>query len=116
MTDERLENVVGNLLRAGVLTAALIVLTGGVWYLATHGGQPSDFHRFRAQPRTIRAMARMSHADAIMLAGLLLLILTPISRVAFSLVAFALERDRLYVVVTAIVLSVLLYSIGTAWW
>jgi uncharacterized membrane protein len=43
--------------------------------------------------------------------GLLLLIATPIARVAFSLVAFMLERDRTYVVITAIVLTILLYSL-----
>ena len=43
--------------------------------------------------------------------GLLVLIATPIARVAFSLVAFALQRDRIYVIVTLIVLAVLLYSL-----
>jgi len=42
--------------------------------------------------------------------GLLLLIATPIARVAFSIVGFALERDRMYVVFTLIVLAILLYS------
>jgi uncharacterized membrane protein len=44
--------------------------------------------------------------------GLLLLIATPIARVAFSIVAFALEKDRMYVGFTAIVLTILLYSIA----
>jgi uncharacterized membrane protein len=43
--------------------------------------------------------------------GLLLLIATPIARVAFSVAAFALQRDRLYLVVTLIVLAVLIYSL-----
>jgi uncharacterized membrane protein len=43
--------------------------------------------------------------------GLLLLIATPIARVAFSVVAFAIQRDRLYVVATLIVLAVLMYSL-----
>jgi uncharacterized membrane protein len=42
---------------------------------------------------------------------LLLLIATPILRVAFSLVGFAIERDRAYVIITSIVLAVLLYSL-----
>ena len=33
-TDERVEQVVGNLLRAGVLTAAVVVAAGGFLYLA----------------------------------------------------------------------------------
>jgi uncharacterized membrane protein len=39
-----------------------------------------------------------------------LLIATPIVRVFLSIVGFAIERDRLYVVFTVIVLIVLLYS------
>jgi uncharacterized membrane protein len=42
--------------------------------------------------------------------GLLVLIGTPIARVAFSLVGFASERDRTYVVTKGIVLAVLIYS------
>jgi uncharacterized membrane protein len=44
--------------------------------------------------------------------GLLLLIATPVARVAFSVVAFALERERLYVIVTLAVLAVLLFSLA----
>jgi uncharacterized membrane protein len=43
--------------------------------------------------------------------GLLLLIATPVARVAFSVAAFAMQRDRLYVVVALIVLAVLMYSL-----
>jgi uncharacterized membrane protein len=35
---------------------------------------------------------------------------TPVMRVAFSVLAFALQRDRLYVAITLAVLVVLLYS------
>ena len=48
---------------------------------------------------------------AIIQFGLLLLIATPIARVAVSLIGFALERDRTYVVVTSIVLAILIYSV-----
>jgi uncharacterized membrane protein len=49
--------------------------------------------------------------------GLLLLIATPVARVAFSVFAFALQRDRLYVVVTLAVLGVLAFSMtgGQLW-
>jgi uncharacterized membrane protein len=43
--------------------------------------------------------------------GLVLLIATPVARVAMSLVAFILQRDRVYVVVTLIVLAVLIFSL-----
>jgi uncharacterized membrane protein len=47
--------------------------------------------------------------------GLLLLIATPVARVAFSLAAFAVQRDRLYVVVTLVVLGVLTFSMAGGW-
>jgi uncharacterized membrane protein len=50
-------------------------------------------------------------ARSIMQLGLLLLIATPIARVIFSVFAFAIEGDRMYVIFTLIVLSVLLYSL-----
>jgi uncharacterized membrane protein len=62
------------------------------------------------------AQAAQYKGQAIVMLGLLLLIATPVARVAFSIVAFALERDRLYVAITTIVLLLLVLSflIGAA--
>jgi uncharacterized membrane protein len=49
--------------------------------------------------------------QAIAQLGLLVLVATPIVRVVTSLVAFAIERDRLYVGITAAVLSILLAAV-----
>jgi uncharacterized membrane protein len=43
--------------------------------------------------------------------GLIVLIATPFVRVAGSLVAFARERDRRYVLITAVVLAVMCASV-----
>jgi uncharacterized membrane protein len=51
------------------------------------------------------------HARAVVQLGLVLLIATPVARVAMSLVAFALQRDRVYIVVTSIVLALLIFSL-----
>jgi uncharacterized membrane protein len=48
----------------------------------------------------------------VILLGLLLLVATPIARVALSLVAFMRQRDRRYVLITAIVLAILLFSLA----
>jgi uncharacterized membrane protein len=50
-------------------------------------------------------------AEAIIQLGLVLLIATPVARVAMSLVAFILQRDRVYIVVTTIVLGLLIFSL-----
>ena len=53
---------------------------------------------------------RALRPQAIAQLGLIVLVATPIIRVMTSLVAFALEGDRLYVLLTAIVLAILLAS------
>jgi uncharacterized membrane protein len=42
--------------------------------------------------------------------GVLLLIATPIMRVAFCVYSFAMQKDKIYVLISTIVLTVLLYS------
>ena len=115
MRDERLEQLVGSLLRTGVVTAAAVVLAGGAWYLAAAGGTVVDYGKFQPAVTHVRALGQLPAPEAVILAGLLILIATPVARVVFSLAAFAMERDRTYVVCTLIVLAVLIYSIGTAW-
>ncbi|HVU48583.1 MAG TPA: DUF1634 domain-containing protein [Terracidiphilus sp.] len=120
MDDKRLENIIGQLLRAGVLLSAGIVMLGGILYLVQqHGAQPS-FHTFVAggpEMRTVQGILRSAaqfRSEGLMQFGLVMLILTPIARVAMAVVGFALERDRLYTVVSLIVLSVLVFSLTHA--
>lgn len=116
MTDTTLERIISVLLRTGVLLSGAIVLTGGVYYLLRHGAETVDHHTFRGEPSIDRIVSEIIkgalafRARSIIQFGILLLIATPIARVAFSLIGFALERDRTYVVITAIVLAILLLS------
>ena len=71
----------------------------------------------RAQRSSPRLSAIFRYAIAldprgIIQLGLLLLIATPVARVVFTVFAFAYERDWTYVVITLIVLTLLLYSLG----
>ena len=117
-SDQNVEEWIGNLLRAGVTLAAAVVLFGACVYLARHGHEMPQYHVFVGAPTDLRSISGiMKDALAfkgrgIIQFGLLLLIATPVARVAFSVVAFAMERDRLYVVVTLIVLAVLTYSLA----
>jgi uncharacterized membrane protein len=119
-TDERVADLVGRLLRLGVLLAATVVAGGGLLYLARHGGEPVGYHVFRGEPHALRSVPGIVSsvtgfgARGIIQLGLLLLIATPVARVAFSAIAFMLERDRMYVIVTLIVLATLLYSLVAA--
>jgi uncharacterized membrane protein len=51
-----------------------------------------------------------SQGRAIVMTGLLLLIATPVLRVAISVLAFVYQRDRTFVVITTVVLALLLTS------
>jgi uncharacterized membrane protein len=115
--EERFEQLLGNLLRAGVLLSAAVVLLGGVIYLIRHGGERPDLRVFHGEPAELRnpsgilAKARDLSGRGVIMAGLLLLIATPVARVVFSVFGFLRECDRLYVVLTLTVLGVLLYSL-----
>ena len=116
-TDQRIENIVGNLLRAGVLLSAVVVLCGGVLYLIKYGHAPADYRVFRGEPTDLKSVSGILRAAfaldsrGIIQLGLLLLIATPVARVAFSIFGFAKEKDRMYVAFTVIVLLILLYSL-----
>lgn len=110
--------VLGRLLQAGVLVAASVVLLGGLRYLGKYGATERHYGTFTGEP------ADLSHVGGIVRAaldlrgrgliqlGLLLLIATPVARVAVSLVAFLRQRDRTYALVTAFVLLLLLASLN----
>ena len=115
--DQYVDKLIGNLLRVGVTLAAAVVLFGGSIYLVRHGLAAPRYHVFVGEPADLRNVSGIVR-DALSLRGrgliqlgLLLLIATPVARVAFSVAAFAMQRDRLYVVVALVVLAVLMYSL-----
>ena len=115
--DQRIEVIIGGLLRTGVMLAATVVLLGAVIYLVRHGGEIPNYTVFHREPDNLTSATAILHGAlgmsgrAIIQLGLLLLIATPVARVLFSAIAFALERDYLYVCITLIVLGILLYSL-----
>jgi uncharacterized membrane protein len=116
--DQRLEVIISVLLRIGVSIAALVVLLGGACFLWKHGGEQPEYRVFHGTPQIYRSISGIIHnlgvsdcQTAIQL-GLLILIFTPIARVAFSLGGFALERDGTYVALTFVVLAILIYSLA----
>jgi uncharacterized membrane protein len=115
--DPRVQAAVGNLLRAGVLVAVAVVLIGAVLFLVRHGQAPISYGAFHGVPGDLRHAGGMvrevfsGRGSGIIQLGLILLVATPVARVAMTVVAFALERDRTYVAITLIVLALLLFSL-----
>jgi uncharacterized membrane protein len=118
--DKRVDEIIGTLLRTGVILAAAVVLIGGIFYLARYGSLPAHYAVFQGEPGELSHVSAIlrdafaRHPRGIIQFGLLLLIATPVARVIFSVFAFAWERDWTYVVITLIVLALLLCSLR-AW-
>jgi uncharacterized membrane protein len=115
--DRSIEKMISALLRIGVLVSGSVVVIGGIYYLLRHGREVESYHVFHGAAASDRIVPQIVggaislRARSVIQLGLLLLIATPILRVAFSLIGFSIERDRAYVFITSIVLAVLLYSL-----
>lgn len=117
MDDRRLETIIGRLLQTGVLLAASMVTAGGVLYLVWNHSVSANYQHFVAGGPEFQTLSGIVHSAAqfnslgLIQIGLVLLILTPVARVAMAAVGFLLERDRLYAVVSLIVLLILACSL-----
>lgn len=115
MSPERFRTLVSTVLLVGVSVSAVLIGTGFVLALAV-GWEGSLLGRpTAASLRTdfgglLPALAALRPVGITQL-GLIVLVATPVLRVATSVVGFALEGDRLYVAITLIVLAILLMSL-----
>ncbi len=117
------EIVISLVLRWGVLVSGTVIFIGMALVLARHNtlGTTWDLrHLIFFDPAgrfytpdlgVILSQAVRLDPFAIIEVGLLLLIAAPVMRVAVSILLFALEKDKLYVIITSLVLAILLFSI-----
>ncbi|HEX3998118.1 MAG TPA: DUF1634 domain-containing protein [Pirellulales bacterium] len=116
-TDKKVELIVGQLLRAGVILAAAVVLIGGAAYLVKYGTTEPQYKTFHGVPADLKSPTGIIAAAVglrprgLVALGLLLLIATPVARVVFTIFAFLMERDYMYVAIAGYVLAVLLFSL-----
>jgi uncharacterized membrane protein len=114
--DKDMQAVIGWVLRAGVFISMSIVFLGGVLYLCRHGQTTADYHEFKGVPVFIHSIPGIFNGiitfrgRAIIQAGIILLIATPVIRVIFSAIGFYLERDYLYTGITIVVLLIIVIS------
>uniref|UniRef100_Q01NC3 DUF1634 domain-containing protein n=1 Tax=Solibacter usitatus (strain Ellin6076) TaxID=234267 RepID=Q01NC3_SOLUE len=113
-----MDRLIGGLLRGGVILSAAVTLAGGAWHFVQAGSLVPHDRVFRGEPAELRSVGGVlhgvaaGHAETLIQLGLLILIGTPIARVAFSVYAFAAEGDRTYVMITLIVLAALAASLA----
>lgn len=116
----RVEVLISVLLRVGVVTSLVIVVAGTILtfvahprYLSSHApldGLIGEDARFPHTPQAVLTGVRHGNGPAVVTAGLLVLIATPVVRVAVSIFAFVYQRDRTFVVITSVVFVLLLAS------
>lgn len=111
----RAELVISGVLRGGVLlSAGLIALGVLVYYVRAFTGLGvAPAHTIPHSVGAALTAALGGHPTGIIALGLLVLLATPVVRVAVSIVAFALEHDWTYVAITTVVLLILLLSFLT---
>lgn len=113
--DKDMQLVIGWLLRLGVIISVAIVIIGGTLYLLRHGHTTADYTTFKGvpdfiyPPGIIKGMFNFK-ARAVIQAGIILLIATPVLRVVFSAIGFIMEKDYLYTGITLLVLLIIMSS------
>ncbi len=117
-SDRRVESAMGTLLRVGVLVAAALVAAGGLllllqqWHVRDTYGTFVGVESILRSPLGIVRHALTFDPVALIALGLMVLVLTPVARVAFALLAFVRQHDLLYVVFSAVVLTVLFLGLS----
>jgi uncharacterized membrane protein len=106
-------------LRTGVLLAGAIILVGIVLFVA-RGGSGTGPHGLRAllgrdaasvHPGSVLRGVAAGNAVAIIQLGVFVLILTPVARVAMTVVLFAAQRDWIFVAITVAVFLMLVLGL-----
>ncbi|MEG2101984.1 MAG: DUF1634 domain-containing protein [Flavobacterium sp.] len=117
--EKDFQTIIGNLLRYGVWISLSVAFIGGIIYLMHHGSDIEDYSVFKENDRnifevisTVYQGVLQGNGEYLIYFGVILLFLTPVLRVIFSLFSFFLEKDYLYVVITLIVILIIITSIS----
>jgi len=105
-----IEIIISSFLRIGVTVSALVIIAGlGLFFITGKSGYNAGY--FPVNLKEIATGVIMLKADAVIMAGLFLLIILPIVRVILSFFIFYIEKDYLYMKITAVVIIVLLLGL-----
>jgi uncharacterized membrane protein len=118
---ETMYNILGNVLRLGVIVSAIVISFGFALFLAQNPWHSSssylEYHpnivphgNFDVGLSGIASGLVALNAFAVIELGLLILLATPVSRVFLSIILFRMEGDIIYVYLTTAVFLILLFS------
>lgn len=113
-------NLLARVMVLETVVAAFVIGAGLIWFLAANPGASPGDHVFSGEPKYFtdpvemvrRAMdvSEVGHRRGLIMIGVVILLLGPVVRVAVAGLGYVFEHDRLYAVVSGIVLAVLVYS------
>ncbi len=108
--------IISALLLTGLAIALLLAIAGEALSLARYANFETHYRVFNGEPTDLKTIHGViadvlkGKSRAIMQLGVIILMGTPVARVALSAVTFAMEKDRQYVIISCLVLAALLYS------
>ena len=116
-----MNKILGIVLRSGVVLSGAIIAIGTILFIANHSLEDTSAFlaynpaliphgNFPVSLAGILSGFISLDPPSIIQLGFLVLLATPVARVALSLLLFAAERDRMFVYLTAAVLAILLFS------
>src|ERR1700744_845215 len=103
LKDKDIQLLLARVLLTGTILSMVFVLAGGALFLYRHGHSLSNYHTFKGVPAFVQHASGLIggveafKGQAMIQFGVVLLIATPIVRVIFSAIGFALEKDYLYI-------------------
>jgi uncharacterized membrane protein len=117
LSDMQMDSAIANMLRFGISLAATLMILGGWFYLQHPTTQPADYAHFHGTTIDLHNLGkvltgkRLADSTSVLELGIVLLIATPVARVALCVVDFARQGDKLYVAISLFVLLVLMFSL-----
>ena len=114
------ELLISNVLRIGTIASFCVVMLGMIVsfiHNPEYLHSPDQFKQLTSAgasfPHTFSALwagLLQFHGQAIVEAGIVMLIATPVLRVAVSIGAFVLQKDRIFIIISSLVLILLIIS------
>lgn len=105
----RIEQLIGKIMRIGVIISVIIMLFGLVLYIVTGTTGFGSHYYLTSFGQLLKGIISLK-PYSIMMLGVFVLILTPVLRVVVSIYSFYKEHDKMYVIITTIVFIILLIS------
>lgn len=106
-------------MRWGIIAAITMALLGAFIFLINHGSESVAYNQFIEDDVPIKTILKNTwngllsvQGSSYIMLGILLLFATPLIRVVFSLIVFIIEKDKMYILITLIVLSIIFISIN----